>query len=79
MTTEESPVEVAEAWEDWCGDTRWSRGLRALEGKATVRWWCGYPRSASAIPLTFTITANDGRTFRGSRLRDIQEAVNYTR
>lgn len=71
------PADVAEAWEGWCGITPWSQLLRRfgeLGGK--VRWWCGYPQSASAIPLAFTLVMPDGSEFNGhSRLKDLKAAV----
>lgn len=75
--TPESPAAVAAEWEAWCGETAWSRGLRELEPLgAKVAWWCGYPRSASAIPLTFAIYLPDGTHYPGNyRLKDIQGAV----
>ena len=70
-----SPAYVADAWERWCGETSWSRGLRRLEGRATVDWWGGVPRSKSAIPLCFVIRLADGTEIRGSRLKDIRVAL----
>ncbi|KKL57994.1 hypothetical protein LCGC14_2229800 [marine sediment metagenome] len=68
---------VAERWEQWCGDTAWSRAMRewaALGGK--VIWWGGVPRSASAIPLCFVLIDATGSKMPGnSRLKDIQAAV----
>lgn len=68
---------VADAWEAWCGPTRWSNGLKRLaELGGSIKWWCGYPRSASAIPLTFELFRPDGSKFpSGYRLRDIEAAV----
>lgn len=70
-------AEVARAWEVWCGDTPWSRSLRRFgELGGQVRWWGGYPRSASAIPLTFGLFAPDGSKLPSrSRLKDIRAAI----
>jgi hypothetical protein len=69
--------EVATSWENWCGETPWSKSLRKfgeLGGK--VIWWCGVPRSASAIPLCFVLVMPDGFHYQGhSRLRDIKDAI----
>ena len=70
-----TPLAVAESWESWCGDTKWVKLMKRLQGSAMIIWWGGYPRSASAIPLCFQIILNDGRVFDGSRLQDIQMAV----
>jgi hypothetical protein len=69
-----TPGYVAGVWDEWCGPTAWSHEMRKLEGRATITWYGGYPRSKSAIPLCFTITLNDGAVINGSRLRDIREA-----
>lgn len=70
--------EVAEAWENWCGKTKWSEGLRRLAWHGfKITWYCGYPKSHSAIPLCFTLVAPDGTIFNGSRLRDIQSAITH--
>mgnify|MGYP001619541604 FL=1 len=69
--------EIADAWEGWCGETKWSRAVRELDRLGwRVQWWAGYPRSASAIPLTFTIYDPNGDKFPSSaRLRDLTAAV----
>lgn len=42
----------------------------------TCRWRCGYPQSASAIPLTFVLFKPDGTKIPGgSRLKDVEAAV----
>ena len=68
---------VAEQWVLWCGETQWSESLREfgkLGGK--IVWWCGYPRSASAIPLCFTLILSSGKKYQGtSRLKDIKNAI----
>ena len=75
-----SPVscdKIADLWDAWCGETTWSRKLRkfgVLGGQ--VIYWCGVPRSHSAIPLTFELIAPDGRRLPGtSRLKDIKAAI----
>lgn len=75
------PDEVADAWKRWCGETAWSRGLRDwAELGGTMMWWCGYPRSKSAIPLSFTLIDPQGNEVPGEgRLKDIETAVeDYT-
>ncbi len=75
----EKPDNVAALWEAWCGETPWSKGLRefgALGG--LIQYWCGVPRSASAIPLCFGLFYPDGRrieTGGDSRLKDIRAAI----
>jgi len=74
---EERVPDVAAAWERWCGETPWSRELRTF-GRLGGRmvWWGGYPRSASAIPLCFSLYTPDGLPITGgSRLKDIRRAV----
>jgi hypothetical protein len=73
----QDPDEVAEAWEFWCGETPWSRSLRRFgELGGRVRWFGGYPRSRSAIPLCFCLYGPDGRELPSrSRLKDIKAAV----
>ena len=69
--------EVAKQWENWCGDTPWSRGLREFgdEGGKII-WYCGFPRSKSAIPLCFSLVMPSGIEVPGSsRLKDIKEAI----
>lgn len=67
---------VAEAWERWCGVTPWSNFMRSFgELGGQVIWYCGMPRSASAIPLCFTLVMPDGTERNGSRLRDLRDAV----
>lgn len=71
-----NPAEVAELWEGWCGPTPWSEGLRTFAKLGgTIQFWCGRPRSASAIPLTFVLRAPDNTEFNGSRLKDIRAAI----
>lgn len=71
------PDEIAARWEAWCGETAWSRSLRefgALGGR--IQYWCGMPRSASSIPLTFALFRPDGTKFDCDyRLKDIRAAV----
>jgi len=68
--------EVAKDWERWCGITSWSKGMRALKGKGVkVVWYGGLPRSASAIPLCFTIIMPNSKEIDGSRLKDIKRAI----
>jgi hypothetical protein len=69
--------QVAKEWEDWCGNTPWIRAARRFgELGGTFRWWGGYPRSASAIPLCFVCILPDGRELSGnSRLSDLRYAV----
>lgn len=70
---------VAEQWERWCGKTPWSENLRKfgrLGGK--IIWWGGYPQSKSAMPLCFVLVMPDKREWKGSRLKDIKQAVLHT-
>lgn len=70
--------EVADYWARWCGeDTQWVKRLREFgELGGLVRWWCGYPKSASAIPLAFVLFTPDGSELPGnSRLKDIRAAI----
>jgi hypothetical protein len=73
----ERPDAIADFWEQWCGDTPWSRSLRRfgeLGGK--IQYWCGVPRSHSAIPLTFALYAPDGTELPCNyRLKDIKAAI----
>ena len=73
----ENPDNIAELWEAWCGETEWSRSLRRfgeLGGK--IRYWCGMPRSASAIPLTFALFKPDNSELPCKyRLKDIKAAI----
>lgn len=68
---------IADLWESWCGETLWSKKLKEfgrLGGKIT--YYCGMPRSASAIPLCFVLHLPNGKEFNGrSRLKDIQQAI----
>src|SRR4029077_20634176 len=68
---------VAHEWSLWCGDNRWTKALaRFNELGGFVQWWSGYPQSASAIPLTFTLFAPDGTRLECSyRLKDILAAI----
>jgi len=72
---------VAEMWETWCGETPWSTWmLRWADLGGKVEWWCGYPRSKSAIPLCFGLVGADGKRLEGSsRLKDIRAAVIFYR
>lgn len=74
-------AEVAEVWESWCGDTPWSKALREFGSLGgLIRYWCGVPRCASAIPLTFELFAPDGTSLPCRyRLRDIRDAVTTLR
>ena len=71
--------EVAEQWVGWCGENRWTNLLDALgvlNGK--MIWYGGYPQSKSAIPLCFTLVLENGIEINGSRLKDIQRAIDVT-
>jgi len=71
-----SADKVAQAWEDWCGVTQWSKYVRELHKyNCKINWFCGFPQSHSATPLTFTIIMPDGKEFGHSKLRDLKEAV----
>ena len=74
---DQTPHEVADAWENWCGVTKWSTSLREfgdLGGK--ILWWCGMPRSTSAIPLTFALYTPTGeKLYCDYRLKDIRAAI----
>ena len=49
-------AEVAEAWERWGGKTQWSKAMTAFgEAGGQVKWYGGFPQSASAIPLCFVL------------------------
>jgi len=68
--------EVVLKWKQWCGDTPWSDCLKRfgdLGGK--IIWYCGYPRSVSAIPLCFTLILPNKQEINGSRLKDIKLAI----
>ena len=68
--------EVAEMWESWCGETKWSKSLRKFgDAGGRVIWWSGYPRSASAIPLCFSLFLDGKELNGGSRLKDIRAAI----
>lgn len=73
--------EVAELWEEYGGETKWSKTLRefgALGG--LVQYWSGMPQSASAIPLTFALFAPDGTKLASNyRLKDIRAAIETVR
>lgn len=73
----EHPDEIADLWEMWCGVTKWSVSLRRFgELGGRIRYWCGVPRSASAIPLTFALFDPDGVQLPCSyRLKDILAAI----
>lgn len=68
---------VAEIWRGYGGDTPWTAALdefAALGGR--VQYWCGMPRCASAIPLTFALFAPDGRQLECNyRLKNIRAAI----
>lgn len=70
-------ADVADSWATWCGENRWTKAMRSfgsLGGKC--QWWCGYPQSASAVPLTFALFAPDGRKLLCNyRLKDIVAAI----
>ena len=73
----EHPDVIADFFASWCGETAWSIELRrfgALGG--LIRYWCGVPRSHSAIPLTFALHWPSGTPmhFDRDRLRDIKLA-----
>ncbi|MCJ7747907.1 MAG: hypothetical protein MUP27_09190 [Desulfobacterales bacterium] len=68
---------VIEAWERWCGKTKWTELLskfNQLGGQ--IIWWCGFPQSKSAIPLCFSLYLNGEKLECHSRLKDIQHAIN---
>jgi len=67
---------VADRWESWCGKTRWSEGIREV-GRlgGMIRWYCGFPQSASAIPLCFTVIISPMEEVEGNRLKDIYHAI----
>lgn len=72
-----SGEDVARDWGRWCGETSWVKWMRRW-GRAGGRvvWWCGYPQSASAIPLCFSLVGPSGdRPPCKSLLRDIRAAV----
>ena len=67
---------VADAWETWCGETPWSIALREFGNLGgTIIWWCGYPRSKSAISLCFTLYLNGAKLPGSSRLKDIRRTI----
>ena len=68
---------VALAWAHWCGENKWTQAARRFaELGGRIHWWCGYPRSASAIPLTFALYGPDGQELpSNSRLRDLHNAI----
>lgn len=70
-------AEIADAWAHWCGENRWTKALREFHDLGgLVRWWCGYPQSASAIPLTFELFRADGTALASEhRLKDIRAAI----
>lgn len=73
----EDPEATAAFWEQYIGDSSWSRLLREfgrLGGK--IQYWCGVPRSASAIPLTFSLHRPNGLELPCQyRLKDIRAAI----
>lgn len=73
----ESPEDIIALWDAWCGETAWTRSLaRFGELGGMIRYWCGVPRSASAIPLTFELFHPDGSKIpSNSRLKDIRKAI----
>jgi hypothetical protein len=77
----ENAEAVAEIFESWCGPTPWSRAMRefgALGG--LCQYWCGMPKCASSIPLTFALFMPDGAQFPcGNRLKDIRAAADALR
>jgi len=71
---------VAESWEKWCGSTPWSENLKELgELGGKIIWYCGYPQSASAIPLCFVLVMPSGEEFGHSKLKDIKKAIRRLR
>ena len=64
-------------WERWCGPSPWSEALREFGSLGGYcEYWCGVPRSASAIPLCFALYDRKGREIPGnSRLKDIKAAI----
>lgn len=78
MTIQECDY-VAKEWKGWCGENRWTRLLESfgiLKGK--IIWYTGYPQSKSAIPLCFELILETGEKIAGSRLKDIQRAIDIT-
>jgi hypothetical protein len=73
----ENAVNMAEEWEAYGGETTWSRAARRFgELGGLVQYWCGMPRSASAIPLTFALFKPDGTPLPSHyRLKDIHAAI----
>lgn len=75
--TPQDARDVAEGWRGWAGETAWTKAadeFGELGGK--IAWYCGYPQSKSAIPLTFTLHMPDGTEFAGHyRLKDIRAAT----
>lgn len=74
----ESANIIANDWADWCGEnTPWVKALREFASfGGLVTWWCGYPQSKSAIPLTFSLHRLDGTKLPCAyRLKDIRAAV----
>lgn len=68
---------VADVWEKYGGPTPWSKAMREFGHLGGLcQYWCGMPRSASAIPLTFSLFTPDGRKFNCDyRLKDILAAI----
>lgn len=77
----EPAVNVAEKWEAYQGETRWSKAMRRFgELGGLCQYWCGMPQCASAIPLTFALFAPDGTEFECKyRLKDIYAATELLR
>ncbi len=70
------PEFVAEQWGQWCGENQWVKAMKSLANTGTkIIWYCGFPQSASAIPLCFVIVLPNGMEINGSRLKDIRNAI----
>lgn len=68
---------MADEWARYGGECTWTMAARefgALGGLA--QYWCGMPRSSSAIPLTFALFTPGGERMECNyRLKDIRAAI----
>lgn len=75
----EPVAKTVRAWTQWCGETPWTKYLIEFgQLGGLITYWCGVPRSASAIPLTFSLHYANGERIEGcdnSRLKDLRAAV----
>jgi hypothetical protein len=73
----QAAANVAAIWEDYQGETAWTKSMREFGSLGgLVQYWCGMPRCASSIPLTFALFAPDGTKLECSyRLKDIHAAI----